>query len=206
MPIDEELLVLLSFAVCGEDFSKIVSYNCHTKYKEASDMDVQKIGIFLKELRKQNNMTQEQLGERLGVTNKTVSRWETGNYLPPVECLKLLSDIYQISINEILAGKRLNENEYKEVSEENISVALEKIKSEEKRFENKMIVIMGITTALAIAIMFLLPSGSSLTTTEKIKEIGVVICVWAMAIISNSLNLVARVLRNESFHNTKNRR
>ena len=40
-------------------------------------MDVQKIGAFLKELRKQNNMTQEQLGERIGVTNKTVSRWET---------------------------------------------------------------------------------------------------------------------------------
>lgn len=46
-------------------------------------MDVQKIGDFLKELRKQNNMTQEQLGERVGVTNKTVSRWETGKYMPP---------------------------------------------------------------------------------------------------------------------------
>ena len=44
-------------------------------------------------------MTQEQLGERIGVTNKTVSRWKTGNHMPPVECLELLSDIYQISIN-----------------------------------------------------------------------------------------------------------
>lgn len=41
-------------------------------------MDTQKIGKFLKELRKENNMTQEQLGEKIGVTNKTVSRWETG--------------------------------------------------------------------------------------------------------------------------------
>ncbi len=65
-------------------------------------MDGQKIGGFLKELRKQNNMTQEQLGERIGVTNKTVSRWETGKYMPPIEHLKLLSDLYQISINEIL--------------------------------------------------------------------------------------------------------
>ena len=69
-------------------------------------MDVQKIGEFLKELRKQNNMTQEQLGERVGVTNKTVSRWETGKYMPPIECLKSLSDLYQISINEILTGER----------------------------------------------------------------------------------------------------
>ena len=59
-------------------------------------MDAKKVGSFLKELRKENSMTQEQLGERLGVTNKTVSRWENGNYMPPVECLELLSDIYQI--------------------------------------------------------------------------------------------------------------
>ena len=70
-------------------------------------MDVQKIGGFLKELRKQNNMTQEQLGERIGVTNKTVSRWETGKYMPPIGHLKLLSDLYQISINEILTGKEI---------------------------------------------------------------------------------------------------
>ena len=53
-------------------------------------MDTIKIGRFLKELRKENKLTQEQLGEKLGVTNKTVSRWETGTYLPPVECLSML--------------------------------------------------------------------------------------------------------------------
>lgn len=47
-------------------------------------------------------MTQGQLEERIDVTNKTISRWETGNYMPPVECLMMLSDIYEISINEIL--------------------------------------------------------------------------------------------------------
>lgn len=51
-------------------------------------MDTKKVGAFLKKLRKENNMTQEQLGERIGVTNKTISRWETGNYMPPVECLE----------------------------------------------------------------------------------------------------------------------
>lgn len=50
----------------------------HQSEKEVSDMDTKMIGSFLKELRKENNMTQEQLGERIGVTNKTVSRWETG--------------------------------------------------------------------------------------------------------------------------------
>ena len=45
-----------------------------------------KIGKFIAALRKEKGMTQEQLGEKLGVTNKTVSRWENGNYMPDVEC------------------------------------------------------------------------------------------------------------------------
>lgn len=160
-------------------------------------MDTQKIGKFLKELRKKNNMTQEQLGERIGVTNKTISRWETGNYMPPIESLKLLSDIYQISINEIISGERLNEETYKEAAEDNITDALEKMESKEKTFENIMLIVMGVTFVLAIAIMFLLPDKDSLTAMEKVKEIIVVVFVWAMAIICNTLNMVAMALKKE---------
>lgn len=154
-------------------------------------MDIQKIGAFLKELRKQNNMTQEQLGIRVGVTNKTVSRWETGKYMPPVECLKLLSDIYQITINEILMGEKLSKENYKEASENNITIVLEEIEAKEKKFENTMFIVMGITSLLAIASMFLLPDSSVLTAVEKAKEIIVVILIWIMALISNTLSMIA---------------
>ncbi len=87
-------------------------------------MDMQKIGTFLKELRIQNHMTQEQLGEKIGVTNKTVSRWECGTYLPPAEMLKALSELYGLTINEILCGERLNEDQFKKRAEENITAAL----------------------------------------------------------------------------------
>lgn len=160
-------------------------------------MDTQKIGKFLKELRKENNMTQEQLGERIGVTNKTVSRWETGNYMPPIESLKLLSDIYRISINEILSGERLDDVKFKEAAEENLAFTLESIEAREKRFENSMLLIMGITTVLAIVIMVLLPHGSGLSNADKIKEILVVVAVWAMAILSNVVNMVAIALRKD---------
>lgn len=70
-------------------------------------MDMQKIGAFLAELRKERKLTQEDLGEKIGVTNKTVSRWENGNYLPPVEILQLLSSFYNVSINEISVRKTL---------------------------------------------------------------------------------------------------
>lgn len=158
-------------------------------------MDMQKVGRFLKELRKENNMTQEQLGEKIGVTNKTISRWETGNYMPPVENLKLLSDIYQVSINEILAGERLAQDNYIEAAEENITTALEKMEEKNKRFENHMLIIMVITAILAVAIIVLLPDADKLSSGEKIKEIVICVLVLAMAFITNTLNLVAVALR-----------
>lgn len=87
-------------------------------------MDLIKIGQFLRGLRNEKKLTQEQLGEILGVTNKTISRWENGNYLPSVEMLQLLSEYYSVSINELLAGERLVEDNYKEKAEENIKSIL----------------------------------------------------------------------------------
>lgn len=83
-------------------------------------MDMQKISAFLSELRRQHGYTQQQLGERLGVTNKTVSRWETGIYLPPADMLLELSELYDVSINELLSGKRLGAQEFREAAEQNL--------------------------------------------------------------------------------------
>ena len=84
-------------------------------------MDTMKIGNFLAELRKEQGLTQEALGEKLGVTNKTVSRWENGNYLPPVEMLQELSKLYSVSINEILCGERIAGENYQKKAEETIT-------------------------------------------------------------------------------------
>ena len=87
-------------------------------------MDMAKMGSFLAELRKEHNFTQADLGEKLGVTNKTISRWETGNYMPPVEMLEELSNMYNMTINELLSGKKLSTEEYKEMAETNIKESL----------------------------------------------------------------------------------
>ena len=104
-------------------------------------MDMIKIGQFLSKLRKEKGLTQDQLGERLGVTNKTVSRWETGTYLPPVEVLQLLSELYGVSINEILCGERLSEENYKDKAEENLTHTLSNsaftVKEKKTYFEKK---------------------------------------------------------------------
>ena len=61
-------------------------------------MDTVKIGKFLSELRREQELTQEQLAEKLGTSNKTISRWENGNYMPPVEILMELSKFYGVSL------------------------------------------------------------------------------------------------------------
>ena len=72
-------------------------------------------------------MTQEQLGERLGVTNKTISRWETGKYMPDIDKLQELSAILGISINELLAGERIEDAaSFVKKADENLVAALSK--------------------------------------------------------------------------------
>ena len=68
--------------------------------------DQQKIGAFLKELRKEKNLTQEKLAEKLNVTSRTVSRWETGVNLPDLSLLVELADFYGVDIREIIDGER----------------------------------------------------------------------------------------------------
>lgn len=87
-------------------------------------MDLVQIGKFIAELRKEQKLTQEQFGEKIGVTNKTVSRWENGNYLPPADALLSMSQLFDVSINEILSGKRLSAEEYKEAAETNLTHTL----------------------------------------------------------------------------------
>lgn len=69
-------------------------------------MDQKKIGAFLKTLRKEKGVTQERLGELLGVSSRSVSRWETGSNLPDFDLLIELARYYDVEIGEILAGER----------------------------------------------------------------------------------------------------
>ena len=89
-------------------------------FAEVIQMDLVQIGKFIAELRKEQKLTQEQFGEKIGVTNKTVSRWENGNYLPPADVLLVMSQLFDVSVNEILSGKRLSAQEYQETAEENL--------------------------------------------------------------------------------------
>lgn len=86
-------------------------------------MNLVKIGKFLQELRKEKELTQEQLAEQLGVARRTVSRWETGSNMPDLDILIELSDLYAVDLREILSGERKSENMNEEMKETVLQVA-----------------------------------------------------------------------------------
>ncbi len=81
-------------------------------------MDSEKIGAFIKALRKEKNLTQKDLAEILCCTDKAVSRWETGRGIPEISLLLPLSKALGVSVNELLMGERIPEEEIKEKSEQ----------------------------------------------------------------------------------------
>ena len=127
-------------------------------------MDLTIIGKFISELRKEKGWTQEQLGEKIGVTNKTISRWETGTYLPPADALLAMSSLFDVSINEILTGKRLTAEEYKETAETNLAKAIsessftikEKLEYYQKKWLKDHIAVM---VCFGVCILALLIAG-----------------------------------------------
>ena len=86
-------------------------------------MDQKKIGVFLKELRREKNLTQEQLAQIFGVTNRSVSRWENGVNMPDFDLVIEIAKYYEISIEEFLDGERKDENMDKREEERVLKVA-----------------------------------------------------------------------------------
>lgn len=80
-------------------------------------MNQKKIGSFLKELRKEKGITQEQFAEVLSVSGRTVSRWETGSNMPDISLLINIAEYFDVSIPEIINGERKSENMNEEVRE-----------------------------------------------------------------------------------------
>ena len=86
-------------------------------------MDQKKIGNFLKDLRKEKSLTQEQVAEKLGVSSRTISRWETGAYMPDISMLVDIAEMYDVDVREIIDGERIKENMNSEVKEVAVKMA-----------------------------------------------------------------------------------
>lgn len=104
-------------------------------------MDQEKIGKLIAMCRKEKKLTQIELADKLGVTDKSVSKWETGKCLPDVSLYKKLCEILGITLNDFFAGEIISESNYKKVSDSNLLIALENstftLKDKIKYYKNK---------------------------------------------------------------------
>lgn len=112
-------------------------------------MDQKKIGGFLRQLRKEQGLTQEQLAERLAVSNRTVSRWETGSNLPDLDLLAELSDLYRVELKELLNGERSDVPVEKELEETVLQVA-DYSSSQFQMYARRMCTLFCVTIAFAV--------------------------------------------------------
>ena len=108
-------------------------------------MNTQDFGRFISELRKEKGMTQLQLAEKLNVTDKAVSRWETGKNFPDIEIFEDLSKILEVSVSELLEGKRIEKEELITVSQEQVVTQIKKNKKSKKIYSTIIAVILIFT-------------------------------------------------------------
>lgn len=117
-------------------------------------MNQVKIGNFIKELRKEQKLTQEELAEKFNVARRTVSRWETGSNMPDLDILIEMADFYNVDLREILDGERKSEKMNEELKETVLKVA--EYSDEEKKKMSKVVLtyfVLGIIAMLIHLVM-----------------------------------------------------
>ena len=116
-------------------------------------MNQEKIGKFIAKLRKEKNMTQQELAKKLGITDRAISKWENGRGLPDYSLLQDLCDTLSISINELFSGEKISKEDYKTKAEENMSKLINDNYSKKKKI-NWIIAILVAIVYLSISIIF----------------------------------------------------
>lgn len=159
-------------------------------------IDQVKIGSFLKELRKEKELTQEQLAEKFGVSSRSVSRWENGNTMPELGILVELADYYEVDIKEIIDGERKSESMKKE-EKETLQKVADYAEAEKKLVVRRKCIVTFLGTfvfALCIMIGYIvfpkLPEGSFLRSNGLWLGIGIIglVGLWGIVIHENRKN------------------
>lgn len=126
-------------------------------------MDQKKIGSFLSELRKEQGMTQQQLADAIGVSNKTVSKWECGKGMPEISSITPLCQTLQINVNELLSGEHLPEDGYSEKAEENMMNLIQETEISKKKSRNSLSVIVVTLIAILLGGGFIVVSNGGMS-------------------------------------------
>ena len=158
-------------------------------------MNQEKIGKFIAECRKKKNMTQQELSEKLGVSDRTVGNWENGRNMPDLSLFKPLCNELDISLNDLMSGEKVNEKEYCEKLEENI---MNTIDYSNKKIENRnnfiglIFIIFGVLISITAIAIF--PSESSWGGIYSI--FGAIVSLIGVSKFTKRLTHVKRLICN----------
>jgi len=161
-------------------------------------MNQEKIGKFIALLRKEKKLTQEQLAEKIGVTSKSISRWENGKTMPDVSLFEPLCKELDITINELLSGKKINKDEYQEKFEENVLNAINYANKKLDVSRNQIgifLLVVGFLVILTAVVIF--PSESSWSSIYS--TCGLIISLIGFAKIVRKVNYTKRLFLNYGF-------
>jgi len=161
-------------------------------------MNQERIGKFIAKLRKEKNLTQEQLAERLGITDRAISKWENGRGMPDISLMKPLCKELGITINELLSGEKLDKKDYQDKFEENvlntINYANKKIDFSRNQIGIFLLVVGFLVILTAVAIF---PSESSWSSIYSFC--GLIISLIGFAKIARKVSYSKRLFLNYSF-------
>ena len=117
-------------------------------------MDQVKIGRFIAERRKEANLTQMQLAEKLNITNRAVSKWETGKAMPDTSLMLDLCNVLKISVNDLLSGEVVSMETYNKQLEQNLLEMVKQKEDADKRLLSLEIFIGALVTVILLALIF----------------------------------------------------
>ena len=157
-------------------------------------MDQEKIGKFIANCRKKQNLTQEQLAEKLDISKNAVSKWERGLNLPDASIMKELCAILKISLNELFAGQHINDNDLQENSEKNLLNIVKKENHTRKKLSIFIRISLAIIIVLIISLIALYKFMSNYMSVAKTFELN-----WGI-ILPNDFKEEYYVDTGASFH------
>jgi len=158
-------------------------------------MNQEKIGKFISECRKDKNLTQSELAEKLGVTDKSISNWENGRNMPDLSLFKPLCDILEISINDLISGEKVSKDKYQDKFEENLISTIDyttKKIIEKNNVIGLLLIIFGVL--LATTAMTVFPSESSWGSVYSV--LGAIISLIGVSKFTKKLSYGKRLICN----------
>ena len=156
-------------------------------------MNQEKIGKFILKCRKAKKLTQTELAEKLGVSDKSVSNWENGRNMPDLSLFKPLCEILDISINDLISGEKISKDKYQERLEENIITTIDYTNKKISIKNNIMgILFLAFGIIITITAMSIFPSESSWSSIYSI--FGASISSIGIIILTNKLKLSKKII------------